>query len=543
MGSIWLILVAIFGFIMAYIWYGRFLVKRFKLDEKNPTPAHTMTDGVDYVPAKAPVLFGHHFASIAGASPIIGPITGAVFGWIPVFLWVVLGSIFIGGVHDFSSIAASIRHRSRSIGEIINEHIGSLGKKLFLIFAWSALILVIAVFTILVARTFVMVPESATSSVFFLILAVVFGMAIYRFQVPLGIASIIGVILLLGGVGLGILIPLKLSLTVWIILLMVYITIASVTPVWILLQPRDYLNSFLLYILVFGAGLGIIVSNPEIHLKAFGGFSTNIGYLFPLLFVTVACGAVSGFHALVGSGTTSKQINKETDARVVGYGGMLMEGLLAVVALIAAAAITSGKYQEFIGEGGSGPIALFSASIGNFMSELGIPINVGTTFSALAVSAFALTSLDTATRLARFSFQEFFENKEKSTQSILSSNRFLATGIGVVVAGTLALSGEWQAIWPIFGSANQLLAAVALLAVSVWLAQLKIKNSFVLYPMVFMFAVTFSALVLLVIDNFKSQNYLLMIIAIGLFFVAAILASLAFKGLRQKYQTASGEGK
>ena len=534
MHSIWLILFAVFSFVLAYIYYGRFLSRRFKLDPERTTPAHTMEDGIDYVPAKTPVLLGHHFASIAGASPIIGPIAAAVFGWLPVFVWIVLGSIFIGGVHDFSSIVASIRHRGRSIGEIINEHIGSLGKKLFLVFAWSTLILIIAVFTILVARTFVLVPAAATSSLFFLILAVIFGMAVYRMQVPLGIASIIGVALLLGGVWLGIIFPIKISFTMWIFILLIYITIASVTPVWILLQPRDYLNSFLLNMLIFGAGLGIIVGNPQIHLKAYIGFSTNIGYLFPLLFVTVACGAVSGFHSLVGSGTTSKQLDKETDARAVGYGGMLMEGMLAVVALVAAATISSGRYEEFIGASGGGPIALFSASVGGFMNELGVPIDVGTTFSALAVSAFALTSLDTATRLARFSFQEFFETNQKTTMRIISSNRYAATGVGVILAGTLALSGEWQAIWPIFGSANQLLAAVALLAVSVWLAKQKIKNSFVLYPMGFMFAVTFSALVLLIINNFSSQNYLLMIFAIVLFFIAAILAVLAFKALGKK---------
>lgn len=536
MQSFWLILIAVFGFFLAYTFYGRFLSKRLKLDSKNPTPAHTMTDGIDYVPAKAPVLFGHHFASIAGASPIIGPITAAVFGWFPVFIWVVLGAIFIGGVHDLTSITASIRHRSRSIGEIIHEHIGDLGKKLFIIFAWSTLVLVIAVFTILVARTFVMVPASATSSIFFLLLAVLFGMSIYRFKIPLGIASIVGVALLLGGVGLGILIPLNLGLNVWIILLLVYIIIASVTPVWILLQPRDYLNSYLLYILVAAAGLGIILGNPKIHLEAYTSFKTNIGYLFPLLFVTVACGAVSGFHSLVGSGTTSKQLDKESDARIVGYGGMLMEGLLAVVALIAAAAITSDKYQEFIGPGGSGPIALFSTSVGNFISTLGIPANVGTTFSALAVSAFALTSLDTATRLARFSFQEFFEKKGEEKKSILATNRYIATAVGAGFAGALALSGEWQAIWPIFGSANQLLAAIALLAVSVWLTRSNIKNGFTLYPMFFMFAVTIFALVLLILNNFQSQNYLLMTMAVGLLFVAIVLASLAFRGLRNNYQ-------
>lgn len=533
MRALYLVVMAVACLVPAYVWYGRFLVRRMKVDANRPTPAHSMSDGVDYVPAKAPVLLGHHFASIAGASPIVGPIFAAVFGWVPVFLWAVFGSIFIGGVHDFSSIMASVRHKSKSIGVIIHQYIGDLGKKLFLIFAWSTLILVIAVFTILVARTFNTVPASATSSLLFLLLALIFGVGIYKWNLPIGPASILGVILLLGCIWLGIIFPLQLSVTSWTLILLGYIFIASVTPVWVLLQPRDYLNSYLLYILIFGAGLGILISNPEIHLAPITTFKTNIGYMFPLLFVTVACGAVSGFHSMVASGTTSKQLNKETDARVVAYGGMLIEGMLAVVSLVAAAVLTSEMYQGYIGTGGGGPITLFSESVGGFIGSIGIPVHIGTTFTALAVSAFALTSLDTATRLARFCMQEFFEGQKEETKSTITSNRFVTTGIAVFFAGALALSGEWQAIWPIFGSANQLMAALALLAVSVWLAKTKIKNGFIVYPMYFMFAVTISALVILIIQNIQQSNYLLTALAIGLLFVALMLAWLAFVGMKK----------
>jgi carbon starvation protein len=333
-------------------------------------------------------------------------------------------------------------------------------------------------------------------------------------------------------VWLGIRFPLQLSQNTWVWILLAYIFVASVTPVWILLQPRDYLNSFLLYMLIAGASLGIIIGNPSIEFAAFTSFKTNIGYLFPLLFVTVACGAVSGFHSLVASGTTAKQLDKETDARPVGYGSMLMEGMLAVVALIAAAVLTTEKYHEYIGPEGGGPIALFAASVGGFMTKLAIPHHVGNTFAALAISAFALTSLDTATRLARFSFQEFFQ-VEGEKQNAIGANRFVATVVSVVFAGALALSGKWQAIWPIFGSANQLLAAIALLAVAVWLAKVKIKNDFVLYPMFFMFAVTLSALVLLIVQNLSKQHYLLALLAFGLLLVALSLIVLAFNGLRR----------
>jgi carbon starvation protein len=456
-----------------------------------------MRDNIDYVPARMPVLLGHHFASIAGAGPIVGPVFAAAFGWLPVLVWILLGGIFMGAVHDFTALIASVRHRGKSIGEVIETYMGVRGKKLFLVFAWSALILVIAVFAIVIAQTFVAYPEAGTASMLFILLAMAFGFLVYRRGASLAITSAVGVALLFTCIYAGILFPLRLPFQGWIALLVGYIFIASVLPVWLLLQPRDYLNSFLLYSMMIAAFAGIILAKPDIVLPAYTAFHTDLGYLFPIVFVTVACGAISGFHCLVASGTTAKQLDRETDAKPIGYGGMLIESLLAVIALIAAAVLAQGEYASFFGEGGAGPIALFTRGVGGFIARLGIPEHIGITFTGLALSAFALTSLDTATRLARFAFQEFFEKKQATRQGMLSRNRYVATAVTVAVAAVLTASGEAMEMWPIFGSANQLLAALALLAVSIWLARRGTANLFVRIPMYFMFAVTLSSLLTL----------------------------------------------
>ena len=524
-----LIVISIVFLFLGYLLYGRYIAGKFDLDPKKETPAHSKRDDVDYMPAKAPILLGHHFSSIAGAGPILGPIFAAVFGWIPVFIWILIGSVFVGGVHDFSALIASVRHGGKSIGEVIEDHIGRAGKRLFLIFAWFALVLVIAVFCRAVASTFVKSPASASASMLFIGLAVIFGLSIYRLKVHLGLATLAGVVLLLGCVALGIQNPVTLPYNTWMYLLFIYIFIAAVTPVWILLQPRDFLNSFLLYLILIGGVIGIFVSNPRITFPPITQFQTELGYLFPILFVTVACGAISGFHSLVSSGTTSKQLNSESDARVVGYGSMLIEGLLAVVALITAVTLLRGDYARLVTTEGGGPIGIFSAGVGGFISSLGIPLNVGVTFAALAISAFALTTLDTATRLARFIFQEFFEKDSKVT--ILSQNRYVGTLITVIFAGLLALSGTSNTLWPMFGSANQLLAAIALLAVTVWLAELQKKNHFVKIPMYFMFCVTLTALGTLIYKHWIAKNIPLFLISILLFIVTVFLILQAKKSL------------
>ncbi|MCW8805134.1 MAG: carbon starvation protein A [Ignavibacteriaceae bacterium] len=533
MNGIELVLIALVIYVVAYKLYGGFITKRLEVNNNKETPSHTMYDGVDYCPAKAPVLLGHHFASIAGAGPIVGPVIAAGFGWLPVYLWVIFGAIFIGGVHDYSSIVASVRHQSKSIGYVIQSYIGVSGKKLFLIFAWATLILVIAVFTIIISDTFTHIPSAATSSILFMLLAVLFGLAIYRFKVPLWAATIVGVILLFLSIPAGNLFPIQLSGFTWDLILFGYIFLASTAPVWILLQPRDYLNSFFLYALMAGAMIGIFFAAPTINIPAFNSFSLDkVGYLFPALFVTVACGAISGFHCIVGSGTTAKQLNKESDGRIIGYGGMLIEGMLAIISLLAVASMVNEEFINILTT--KGPVPAFSLGVARFINAipvLNISIPVAQTFTALAVSAFALTSLDTATRLARFMFQEYFESKEKSDKPVLLTNRFVATAITIVFGAALTFSGKTMSMWPLFGSANQLLAALALLALTVWVANLKKGYLFVLIPMIFMFAVTLTALGMLIYQNFIIDNYTLSIISVLLFTLAVLLGIKAYNVL------------
>lgn len=534
MNSFTLLLVSAIILLVAYISYGGYLAKKWGVDDNRKTPAHTKYDGIDYVPAKSPILLGHHFASIAGAGPIVGPIQAAIFGWIPVTLWVLIGSVFFGGVQDFGSLFASIRHDGKSIGEIIEVNMGKKGKKLFALFAWLTLVLVVAAFANIVADNFVSTPEAASASVFFMILAVLFGIAVYRFKMPILPTTIVGVILLFGCIYLGFLFPLSLSKPVWIVILMLYIFVASVTPVWILLQPRDYLNSYLLYAMIIGALLGIVILRPDIQMDGFVGFSVNGQYLFPVLFVTVACGAISGFHSLVGSGTSAKQLYKESDAKKIGYGAMLIEGLLAIVALITVAYISNAQFGDLLKNGG--PVNVFSEGIANFMASFGIPFAIGKTFTALAISAFALTSLDTATRLGRFIFQEFFDtngldNKE-ATQKNPLSNMYVSTIITVLCSGLLAVMG-YEKIWPIFGSANQLLAAIALMAIAIWLYNTKKGCKEFIIPIIFMFVVTIVSLCFNIKANI-GVNYMLVIIALALLILALILIKEAFNFFKHK---------
>ncbi len=515
MSAIVILLIAAVIFIVAYLTYGKWLAKQWGVDPANQTPAHTMNDGVDYVPAKAPILLGHHFASIAGAGPINGPIQAAIFGWVPVLLWVIIGGIFFGGVHDFSSLFASARNKGKSIGELINVTMGRTGKRLFIVFAFLTLVLVVAAFSSIVVSTFastnaagepVANPLSngqvASSSVFFMILAIAFGFLVYRRNAPIGIATIIGVILMGGAIALGMNVPMYLTATVWFVIIGIYIFVASVTPVWILLQPRDYLNSFLLYAMMIAGVLGVFVKNPTMASPAFVGLLAGNGDpLFPMLFITVACGAISGFHSLVGSGTTSKQLDRETDAKVIGYGGMLIECFLAVIAIIA----VSSLYADGAFPSGT-PAQVLATSISGSLGIIGIPVDVTFTIITLAVSAFALTSLDTATRLARFLFQEFFleENevgKEQKGWKKLVTNMYFATAVIAVLGVALGMGG-YTAIWPLFGAANQLLAGLALLGVSLWLASIGRNNKMFHIPMCFMLVATLVALIIGIVKNF-----------------------------------------
>ncbi len=526
MNSLLLILVSIVLFIIAYLTYGSWLGKQWGVDERIPTPAHTMMDGIDYVPTKPQILLGHHFASIAGAGPITGPIQAAIFGWLPVVLWIIVGGIFFGGVHDYGALVASMKHKGKSIGSIIEENMGKTGKNLFSIFAWLTLVLVVAAFTNIVAETFHRIPQAATASVLMMFLAMGFSYFVYRQGVHLGIATFFGVLGVVGCIFLGTKFPLSLSENTWIAIIAVYVLAASILPVWILLQPRDYLNSFLLYAMIAGAVIGVAVYRPVIRMDAFTGFvmETEAGtqWLFPILFITVACGSISGFHALVGSGTTSKQIANERHAKLIGYGGMLTESVLAIIAIITAAYLTREQFSTLLLNGG--PIHLFSEGVGEFMSHVGIPKETGKSFVSLAVSAFALTSLDTATRLARLIFQEYFENPKEETQNILA-NKYVATVFTVMFSFALAVKG-YAIVWPIFGSANQLMASLALLTLAVWLKNKNRNYKMFLFPMVFMFVSTLSALAIIMKNNFvaENRNFFMVAIPAFLFVMALVLA-------------------
>lgn len=521
MSSLMILVLSIFAFLVAYVTYGSWLAKQWGVDPKEVTPAHTMEDGIDYVPAKAPILLGHHFASIAGAGPITGPIQAAVFGWLPVLLWIVVGGIFFGGVQDFSSIVVSIKHGGKTLGEVIEEYIGHKCKVLFTTFAWLVILLVIAAFADIVASTFQGYTVAAdgtktyiqangsvaTASILFIPLAVAFGFLVYRKNAPLVISSVAGVALLVLCIYVGLKFPIYLSKNFWLGFVFVYIIVASVTPVWILLQPRDYLNSFLLYFMILAAFIGVVFTNPTINLPSFTGMknSFNGQFVFPYLFITVACGAISGFHSLIGSGTTSKQLDSAKDAKLIGYGSMLIECVLAVIALITVGVLfKDGKMPA------GSPAVVFATGVSGFFGAMGFSdIAVRTTFTviSLAFSAFALTSLDTATRLGRFLFQELFTSKNPEENKGITksfSNMYVATIITVALGGILCLGG-YKNIWPIFGACNQLVAVPCFLGVSVWLAKTGRNNKMLFIPMIFMICATMSSLLI----SFKTNVLLL----------------------------------
>ncbi len=517
-----ILLVSIALLAAGYVFYGSWLAKQWGIDPSQKTPAHELEDGIDYVPAKAPVLMGHHFSSIAGAGPINGPIQAAVFGWIPVLLWVIIGGIFFGGVHDFGALFASLRHKGQSIGEIIDDSMGKKAKRLFITFGYLTLLLVVAAFSSIVASTFGVTTSAGAAvegptlaanqstamiSILFILLAMVFGFFVYRKNAPIGVASVFGCLGIVAVVAIGLNFhPIALSYNAWMWVIGVYILIASVTPVWILLQPRDYLSSFLLYFMI-GAGviavLGAVVTGNgsfqipamgDAALKGTGVFTT--GTAFPALFVTIACGAISGFHSLVSSGTTAKQLDNEKDAKPVAYGSMLIECVVAVISLLAVgfvwAAASDGTYasptQVFAG-GLSAMIGSFAPGAKDIMYQMLI----------LAVSVFCLTSLDTATRLARYMFQEFFLEQGQTAKDATGykkvlANPYVATAITVVLGVALGMTG-YTKIWPLFGAANQLLAAIGLLAVCTWLGAVGKNNKMFYIPMVFMLAVTICSLI------------------------------------------------
>ncbi|MBO4620485.1 MAG: carbon starvation protein A [Victivallales bacterium] len=556
MNTALLLIGSIVYFLLAFFIYGKFLDKTFGVNPQNVCPSKSLQDGVDYVPAHPAVLFGHHFASIAGAGPIVGPVLAAKFGWLPALLWILLGCVFVGAMHDFAAMFLSVRNQGRSIAYVIEKELGYAGRQIFIFFCLATLLLVVTVFTTQVADGFIANPAVATASVFFILMAPIFGVIINQKLLSLLEATLIFVPLMFILIWVGTLVPLDLvkllgveketARFIWILVLLYYAFIASTIPVWFLLQPRDYLNSFLLYAMMF-LGIGGIafarlpLQMPAVHLTENTHLVPDV---LPLLFVTIACGACSGFHALVASGTSSKQIDNEKNIRIVGYGGMLLEGVLAVIAICSVGYLAP---QQFSEQATNVPPAIqFAQGVGHFVTSLGIPYEVGATFISLAISAFMLTSLDTATRLARFLWQELIMPRADDprrppelapgakTRAIrFLSNRWVATISIVVLAFILAKSGDGAAIWPVFGSANQLMAAMTLLGITLYLLRNKLRWLFAFFPMLFMLVVSVWALLNLLLTNYRKANWMLFSVGAFLLVMAFLLAGFACRALRK----------
>ena len=508
-----LVIVAIALVVLAagYLGYGRWLAKKWGIDESAETPATKFEDGQDYVPSSKFTVFSHQFSSIAGAGPVTGPILASVFGWVPVLLWLLIGGLFFGAVQDFGALYASVKNEGKSMGMLIEKYIGKTGRKLFMLFCWLFTLLVIAAFTDMVAGTFAAVgvegqteaagnasASAASISMLFIVVAVIFGLI----QKKVGkmnevVKAIVAIVLLVLMFVVGMYLPIYATKMQWIGIVMVYLFLASVLPMWLLMQPRDYMTTFMLLGMVVGAVLGVFVAHPAMQLNAFNGFTVGEAAkqsLFPTLFVTIACGAVSGFHSLVSSGTSSKTISNEKDMPMVGYGAMVVESLLGVVALVVVGAVAvNGTKPE------GTPFAIFSSGVAGFLEKMGVPVHVATVFMTMCVSALALTSLDSVARIGRMSFQELFygdttdPNQMEGWRKFLT-NKYFATVITLFLGFLLTLGG-YNNVWPLFGSANQLLAALVLIALAVFLKTTG-RTGWTLYiPMFVMLVVTFTALI------------------------------------------------
>ncbi|MCP4582019.1 MAG: carbon starvation protein A [candidate division Zixibacteria bacterium] len=528
MNSLVLVAIMIAWLITAYRIYGKFIEKHLiDPSDNKPTPAHAQNDGVDYSPAKTPLLFGHHFSSIAGAGPIVGPLIGVLyFGWLVSVLWIAIGSVFMGAVHDYLALMISVRSRGNSISYTAEQTLGKVSRLVFSIFLWLALVLVVAIFAVVAAQTFIARPGIVIPTFGLIFVAILFGYTAYRLKWPIAI----GTVLALGLVGLllyiGEMLPIVLPETVlglaaskvWFWILMLYCLLASTIPVWVLLQPRDYISSWLLYIGMGLGFLGLIVAHPQVASPAYVAWSTDKGPLWPMLFVLIACGAVSGFHSLVSGGTSSKQLDKESLGLRIGYGAMLTEAALAslVVAIATGVLIwdpTAAKsalgYQYLMGSGG-GPIVAFSTGFGKLVSSLpSITLVAGMYIGMLMLNAFVITTLDTATRLGRFILVESLGEKFKPV-----NNRFVAALITVLAAAFFGAGGGYKTIWPVFGAANQLVAALALIVISAYLVGIKKPRIYTLIPAIFMTVTTISALIFLMIGFIKAGNITLATVSI-----------------------------
>lgn len=502
MNGLTLIGISIVFLVCAYLFYGRWLVKKWGIDPNAKTPAYVNEDGQDFVPAPKAVVFAHQFSSIAGAGPVTGPIIAAMFGWLPALLWILIGGVFFGAVHDFGALYASVKENGKSIGLIIEQYIGKTGKRLFLMFSWVFSLLVVAAFADIVATTFngftatgaKSAPNAAAGSISMLYIlgAVLFGLFMKFVKPKQGVMFVCGLALFLAMMAAGIAMPIYADKMTWLYIIFAYIFVAAVVPMWILMQPRDYLSSFLLIFMIIGAVVGVVAENPSMNLPAFTGFNVNGKLLFPTLFVTVACGAISGFHSLVSSGTSSKQVRNEKDMLGIGFGAMLVESLLAVVALVVVgAAATNGALPK------GTPFVIFSSGVAGFLTRLGLPMFVAQCFMTMCVSALGLTTLDSVARIGRMALQELLygpDGKPHSAFAKVLTNKYVSTVVTLFFGFLLSLGG-YNNIWPLFGSANQLLAALVLIALAVFLKTTGRTGWTLWVPMCMMLVVTFTALV------------------------------------------------
>lgn len=576
MNSLVILLVAGVALLGGYLLYGRYLAKTWGIDEGAITPATKYEDGKDYVPSSKLTVFAHQFSSIAGAGPVQGPILAAAFGWVPCLLWLLFGGIFFGAVQDFSAMYASVKNDGKSIGMVIEKYIGKAGRRFFSLFCWLFTLLVIAAFTSMVSSTFNGFTKAADGtmaqnfngaaaasiSMLFIFVAMAFGLVEKRFKnMKEGLRVVLAIGLLVVMFAAGMAMPMYLTAPQWNYVIMAYLFAASVMPMWLLMQPRDYLTTFMLLGMIVGAVLGLVVAHPEMKLNAFNGFvltaaNGSQSFIFPTLFVTIACGAVSGFHSLVSSGTSSKTVKNEKDMLFVGYGAMVVETLLGVCALLVCGAVAvNGAVPADLT-----PFQIFSQGVAGFLETFGVPNTIANVFMTMCVSALALTSLDSVARIGRMSFQELFASDETDKSKIpawqkLCLNQYFATTITLFFGYLLCLGG-YANVWALFGSANQMLAALVLIGVAVFLKATGRNGRMLYVPMGIMLTVTFSAIILNIIGNVKALssgtgtflvNGLQLVVAAFLIVLGVLVAvtcirkllSTKAEGMKEKAETAA----
>lgn len=531
-----------------YFIYGRWLVRLWGVDPNARTPAYVHEDGNDYVPSSKFTVFAHQFSSITGAGPVTGPIIAAMFGWAPVMLWLMIGGIFFGAVQDFTALYASVKNEGKSMGMLIEQYIGKTGKKMFLLFSWLFTLLVTAAFADIVASTFngfkadggLATPNAAAASIsmLYIVVAIAFGYFLKKCPLAEGPKLAVAIVLMIAMLWAGIEYPLYYDKTTWLYAVFAYMFMAAVMPMWLLMEPRDYLSVFLLLGMIASGVIGVIFTNPSIELPAFNGFVVNGQPLFPILFITIACGAVSGFHSLVSSGTSSKTVSNEKDMLFIGYGSMLIESILAVVSLIVVGAAATGGVMPK-----GTPFQIFAGAVGGFMGMFGLSAHVATCVITMCVSALALTTLDSVGRIGRMCFQELFTSGKPEEMSGLQkvlTNKYFATVITLFFGYLLCLGG-YMNVWPLFGAANQLCAALVFISLSVFL-KVTSRQGWMLYvPMGFMFAATMSALAMSIYGIVNKlvtgapfgmlTDGLQLVVAIALIILALLIATNGLKTL------------